>query len=510
MNSTGFDPITRELAMRKRLQEAVLVFSKGVSAHLALATGLEALAREVNVLFGTTRAAVWLHDRRARTLRLAGSSDVRDGGASCIGTDENSVIARGLRQDGPQIVGSGDAQTLTIPLRGWRRALGTLVLEGHARAVDAGLFVDLAMDLARQLSGAIESVLVLEELIRQHRTLEDTFDSLAEMIVVVDKGNRTLRLNSALASRIGAKRSELIDQPLEKVVGPAITRWVESTSVEPGEMAIREFKGERLADALAATSTPFVSHTGGRIGQVLVLRDISEQVRLRERVAQAEKLASLGQFIGGIAHEMNNPLQSVLGHLELMLDNDDHHPAHRTELRRAFHDADRAAKIVRNLLVFSGSQRVVHKRVNIEKVLARVIATREVALHRAAVKIDRSGTLDLPDVSGDAALLHQALLNVLVNAEQAIGESNPRGRISITTAVEGKMVVLSIADNGGGITADVLPRIFDPFFTTREVGKGTGLGLAISYAIIQEHHGTITAHSADGGAVFTIHLPTAE
>jgi two-component system, NtrC family, sensor kinase len=509
MNSTGFDPVTRELAMRKRLQEAVLVFSKGVSAHLALGTGLEALAREVNVLFGTTRAAVWLHDRRARTLRLAGSSDVRDAGAPCIGTDENSVIARGLRQDGPQIAGSGDAQTLTIPLRGWRRALGTLVLEGHPRAVDGGQFVDLAMDLARQLSGAIESVLVLEELIRQHRTLEDTFDSLADMVIVVDKSNRTLRVNSALSTRIGAKRSELLDQPLEQIVGPAITRWVESTGSERGEIATREFKGERLAAALAATSTPFVSHTGGRVGQVLVLRDISDQVRLRERVAQAEKLASLGQFIGGIAHEMNNPLQSVLGHLELMLE-DDHHATHRTELRRAFHDADRAAKIVRNLLVFSGSQPITRKRVSIDKVLARVIATREVALHRAAVTIDRVGMRDLPDVSGDSALLHQALLNVVVNAEQAIGEGKPGGRITITTAVEGTMVVVSIADNGGGITPDVLPRIFDPFFTTREVGQGTGLGLAISYAIIQEHGGTVTAHSAADGALFTIHLPLAE
>jgi two-component system, NtrC family, sensor kinase len=242
---------------------------------------------------------------------------------------------------------------------------------------------------------------------------------------------------------------------------------------------------------------------------VLVLRDISDHVRLRQRVSQAEKLASLGQFIAGIAHEMNNPLQSVLGHLELMLDEKDHDAAHRTELRRAFHDADRAAKIVRNLLVFSGSQRVVRRRVSVEKLLARVIAMREVALHRNEIPLDRQGQLDLPEIIGDTALLQQALLNVLINAEQAIGERTD-GHITLTTSVEGNMVVIAVADNGTGIHADVLPRIFDPFFTTKDVGQGTGLGLAITYGIVQEHGGTITAASTGSGAVFTFHLPVAE
>src|SRR5215212_8114791 len=159
MNSLGLDRISRELALRKRLQEALLVFSKGVSAHLALDIGLETLVCDLNALFGTSRVSIWLHDRRARTLRQVASSDSRESqGTSSLSTDDDHVIAHGLRHEGPEIVGSGEAQTLTTPLRGWRRALGTVVFDGHARELDRELLIELAMDLSRQLSVAIESV----------------------------------------------------------------------------------------------------------------------------------------------------------------------------------------------------------------------------------------------------------------------------------------------------------------------------------------------------------------
>lgn len=510
MSAPGTERISRELALRKRLQECLLGFTLGISARLDLDAGLQTLACEVNALFGTTRTSLWLHDRRARTLRLAASSD-RPAADTIppLSTKEDSPVARGLRHDGPQIVGTGGGQTLVVPLRGWRRALGTLVVEGQPRDVDEQQLVDLSLDLARQLSSAVESVLVLDELIRQHRLLEDTFDSLADMVVVTDAQGRAVQLNSALAARVGASRAALVDQPLETLVGPSIAQWVTSLSPQRGEIARREFLGQQLADGLAATATPFVTESGP-VGQVLVLRDISEQVRLQERLVQAEKLASLGQFIAGIAHEMNNPLQSVLGHLELMLEVGEHNATHRTELRRAYHDAERAAKIVRDLLVFSGSQRVKRRRVNVERLLSRVIAMREGALRPTDFDIVREGTLDLPDVSGDPGLLQQALLNVLINGEQAMAETAGPGQITITTAVEQGVVVIAIADSGPGIPPDVLPRIFDPFFTTKEVGKGTGLGLAITYGIMQEHHGSITAGSTARGAVFTLQLPIAE
>jgi C4-dicarboxylate-specific signal transduction histidine kinase len=145
-------------------------------------------------------------------------------------------------------------------------------------------------------------------------------------------------------------------------------------------------------------------------------------------------------------------------------------------------------------------------------VIARALASRAASRQRNGIEavVERPSE-PLPPVLGDALLLQQAVLNILINAEHAVVEnaSRPR-RISIATTLAGDRVSIAIRDSGAGIPADALARIFDPFFTTKEVGKGTGLGLAITYGIVQELGGTITAHNApDGGAVFSIELPAA-
>jgi signal transduction histidine kinase len=276
------------------------------------------------------------------------------------------------------------------------------------------------------------------------------------------------------------------------------------------------------------TVTPLINEDGEPVGTVLVARDITRQTRLeadqealRARLAQSEKLASLGQFVAGIAHEINNPLQGVLGHLELLIDTPETaSPGSsgstalprglRKELRRIYHEADRAAKIVRNLLTFTGSQRKTRRRLRIDRVLSRALASRRASLARAGIDVIRHHGEDLPPVLGDPMLLQQAFLNVLINAEHAIVETGVPGSITVTTeSTDPRIVTTTIRDTGRGMSPSVLPRVFDPFFTTKEVGQGTGLGLAITYGIIQEHGGTIHASNApQGGATFTIELPT--
>jgi C4-dicarboxylate-specific signal transduction histidine kinase len=253
------------------------------------------------------------------------------------------------------------------------------------------------------------------------------------------------------------------------------------------------------------------------VGRVLVARDITAQTRLeterealRGRLAQSEKLASLGQFVAGIAHEMNNPLQGVLGHLELLIETSEAARPVRPTLRRIYQEGDRAAKIVRNLLVFTGSRRMSRQRLRIERVLSRALVSRSAGRRRGRIEVSRHQEDNVPDIAGDPALLQQALLNILINAEHAIAATSGPGRIetSVAASANGDMVQLTIHDSGRGIPAEILPRIFDPFFTTKEVGQGTGLGLAITYGIIQEHGGTIHAsNSPEGGASFVIELP---
>jgi two-component system, NtrC family, sensor kinase len=509
-------------------RELSRTFWRGINSTHSLGPALDSVLHEFNTHIGTRRSSVWLHDRRARELRVFASSDPHYGAgtARVAITDPSVPAARGLRMDRAQILADGTEAVLISPLRGWRRALGTLVVEGTpALTFDDQQQLDLANELGRQLSAGIENVQLLEDMLRQRRVLEDTFHSLLDPVVVAGRDQQVVQMNDAFAVRLGKSRQELVERSLADLVGPELAEWaLGADDTEVSGERVRTFDHPALGGIFSVTATPLINEDGEPVGTVIVARDITRQTRLeterealRTRLAQTEKLASLGQFVAGIAHEINNPLQSVLGHLELIIGSPgtpgtaELTRTLRKDLRRVFHEADRAAKIVRNLLTFTGSQRKARQSVRIDRVITRALAGRRTPMTRAGIEIIREQGDDLPQLSGDPLLLQQALLNVLINAEHAIVETGAPGSITVTTAASPRGVAVTIRDTGRGIPPDILPRIFDPFFTTKDVGQGTGLGLAITYGIIQEHGGTITAaNDPAGGAVFTIELPAVD
>src|SRR4029079_13378704 len=260
-----------------------------------------------------------------------------------------------------------------------------------------------------------------------------------------------------------------------------------------------------------------LNHDRERVGTVLVARDLTPQTQLeaereelRRRLKQSEKLAALGQFVAGIAHELNNPLQGVLGHLELLRTTGAFPKQVTPAVQTIYREADRAAKIVRNLLVFAGSRRLARRSVSLNVVLQKVLALRKRAHRAVGIEVVRHYDEKLPRVKSDPLLLHQVFLNMVMNAEHAIAAAGNEGRIEINTSVapSGNRIIATVRDTGVGIPEDTLSRIFEPFYTTKEVGKGTGLGLAIAYGIVQEHGGQIVASNhPDGGAMFTVELP---
>jgi signal transduction histidine kinase len=351
--------------------------------------------------------------------------------------------------------------------------------------------------------------------VRQRRLLEDTFNSLTDLLLVTDRNLTVVQVNDALVERLNRPRTEIVGSTLSSVVGDSVAAWAVEPDPDHGAAASRTFENPGLSGTFSVTMSPLVNEEEETVGRVLVAKDITAQTRLtadrealRARLTQSEKLAALGQFVAGIAHEMNNPLQGIMGHLELLIDHSEAAAPVRNELRRIFREAGRASRIVRNLLVFTGSRRMTRRRLRIDRVISRALASRRVALDRAGIAIVREFSEAVPTVAGDPLLLQQAFLNLLINAEHAIKARSDSGRIELATTATEDDVVVTVRDTGTGIAADVLPRIFDPFFTTKEVGQGTGLGLAITYGIVQEHGGTIAVENAPGGgALFRITFP---
>ena len=518
---------------RDQLQKDVIALLDAFSNSLTttnLASSLGVLCQGANRLFAADRTSAWIHERLKRNLVLQAASDPRHaaGNVRVDADDEFAPAAVAMRRERAEIVTVGDGGAramLTIPLRGRRRALGTIVVEG-ARIEGVGELdvLDRADELGRHLSTAIENSQLLDDVICSRRELENTFDSIVHLVAVIDRSGHVAYVNQAFAARVGRTRDTLIGKPIAETVGPELAAWLKRQQIAPqvgdGEKAgTREFVDPVLNGPFLVTITELLDHDRRPTGNVIVARDLLMQTKLegereehRKRLTQTEKLAALGQFIAGIAHELNNPLQGVLGHMELLRATGAFPKQLRREVQTIYREADRAAKIVRNLLVFAGSRRMTRRSVSLNGVLQKVLALRA-STHRAvSIEVVRHYDEQLPRVLSDPLLLHQVFLNMVINAEHAIAATGRGGRLEVTTAVapSGDRIVAQVRDTGTGIPDDTLTRIFEPFYTTKDVGKGTGLGLAIAYGIVQEHGGHISAgNHPDGGAIFTVELPTA-
>ena len=252
-----------------------------------------------------------------------------------------------------------------------------------------------------------------------------------------------------------------------------------------------------------------------------LIRSGQDLASTREQLVQKEKMAAVGQLVSGVAHELNNPLQGVLGYAELMLAAK---PAElETEELKAIRDnANRAAGIVRNLLTFAGRTSSARSWDQINRIVREAVAERQSQLAGSAIDVRVETAERLPLVYVDQNRLEDVIVNLIENAEAAIvarreGHSvsglvpaRARGEIVVSTRLERdpERILIDVADNGSGLKEEDLRRVFDPFFTTREVGQGTGLGLSVCYGIVREHGGHISARNQPtGGAVFTVELP---
>jgi signal transduction histidine kinase/CheY-like chemotaxis protein len=255
---------------------------------------------------------------------------------------------------------------------------------------------------------------------------------------------------------------------------------------------------------------PVLDRAGQRLGRVEIYRDLTAQRVFQAKLLQTEKLAALGQMVTGIAHELSNPLTSILGYSQRLLVRKD--LAGRTEeARQIYEEAERASTILRQLLLSAREARPERKRVSLNQVVQRAMELQRFGSASEKIRIGLDLDPTLPFITGDPGQLQQVLMNLIGNARQAIVLEGKAGTIRLRTAKSGDShIVLEVMDDGPGVPQTIQARIFDPFFTTKPAGVGTGLGLAVVLGVVREHGGKVkVASPSEGGSVFTVELPVA-
>lgn len=257
-----------------------------------------------------------------------------------------------------------------------------------------------------------------------------------------------------------------------------------------------------------ATIVPW-NDPAGRAIALGILRDTSQEQEIRNELVQIGKLATAGELLAGVTHELNNPLAAVLSLAELLAERADLDPEVRDDLLQIRREAQRAANIVRQLLAFVRRHDPMRMPVKMNPLVRDTVALRRGALRLAGIEVELE-LRDVPAVEGDEHQLQQMLLNLFTNAEYAMAAVKGRRLLYVATRAVPGGLELAVRDTGPGIPPEVLPRIFDPFVTTKRAGEGTGLGLSIVNRVVREHGGRVVADNhPGGGAVFTVFLPEA-
>lgn len=481
--------------------------ASSVTALFATAVGLlqRVVELDLAVAGALVDGEVGLELFLARPVARGALEDVLGRTARFLGQPGETAPRRRVELDGwdpaaPALPPPPEGRVILLPLLRRTAPAGALLLVVARDPTEPEL--RLLHGAANQIAVHLDRILAVREA-AEHQ-LRALFEALPQGVVRLDAELRPRQANRAAHRLLGegaadgaAFAAEMAELGLVDTL-----RRVARGGEKQAETEVR-LPGDRT---WAVTATRLPDPDTGSCGLVLVLADVSERRRAQQYMAQVEKMSSLGQLVSGVAHELNNPLASILGYAQLMAAGcADEKLRGRVAVLRS--EAERCRKIVHSLLSFARRREPEVKPLSLNQSVLNVLSLMAYQLRVADVRVGSELDRDLPALLGDAHQLEQVLVNLLTNAHQALRPQGG-GEIRVRTAIEGEGVLLEVRDDGPGIPEAVRSRIFDPFFTTKEPGEGTGLGLALAYGIVSAHGGTIEACPVHPrGTAFRIRLP---
>ncbi len=507
------------------------ILSQGLLSirHVSELQALKEYNEKVLMSLGTSGEMLFVLDSHGTILRTNRAA------SSALGVAEADLVGGSLRQIvdrdpvGPGVdeflraAAADVVRSREMRLRGPAgRAIPVLVSSAIVAATD-GRAQEIVV-LARDISELREAERGREESERRYRSL---FERVLDAVATFDEDGRLVDLNPAGRDLLGTGPIEGGKDAAAAAGAPAPfldperfaalkTQLAAQGSVRDFEMQLRVPRG--LRTALFTGGMDELSPGGPKVIQG-ILRDVTEQRELQRQLVQAQKMESVGTLAGGIAHDFNNILTATLGYALLIRKEVDDREAVLSHLQVLEHSARRAVELTRRLLSFSRSGVSDRKPVRLNEIVQEAVQLLRRTFDRS-IEIRTSYGTDLPPILGDQGQIHQVLINLCVNARDAMPGG---GTLVLRTrgermGVDGEpprpdapspaTVVLEVIDTGSGISREILPKIFDPFFTTKGPGAGTGLGLSIVYGIVKQHGGHVDVTSEPGrGTTFTIRFP---
>jgi two-component system NtrC family sensor kinase len=411
------------------------------------------------------------------------------------------LVDRGLLAPQPD---SGGAW-LIVPFAAKGRVTGAVALRAEPNRYDREALL-LLEGLVAEASIALESARLVDLHDDGRRTWQEVVDAISPAICIVDRGGRIRRANLAFADLVNAPPASLIGRPWQAFIPPEWAADLQRALDQQG--AGREVDLRTGDRTYAVTAVPITSTDRSTL--VLLFDDQTERRRLQDQLIQSEKLSAIGQLIAGIAHDLNNPLASVVGFADFLTEVPHVPGALREPLSVIREEAERASNIVKNLLSFARKQEHQRRPADLRPLLDATFALlrNQLMSHRVEARLEVDAALPMPSI--DPNQIQQVFVNLINNAAQAIASSGRPGTIVVRARPWLDGVAVDVIDDGPGMSESLAAQVFEPFFTTKPEGEGTGLGLSISQGIVREHGGRILLATEEGrGSTFTVQLPLA-